>query len=208
LAKRRQIENPLGLVVLAYLSQGPTHPYELSSMLAERDGARSVRFSHGSVYAVIRQLERAGFIAALETTREGRRPERTSFCLTDSGSEELTSWLSNLIQEPQPEYPQFLTALSLVAALPPSTAVELLSRRLSHLAAARAEICAFVSDTLATGVNPIFLIEEEFRLALLDAEVDFVRRFIDQITEKKTEWSRQWAEFHGEETPAGEQEKR
>jgi hypothetical protein len=53
-------------------------------------------------------------------------------------------------------------------------------------------------------VPRLFLIEEEYRLALLDAESSFVERFIGQITDPETGWGPQWARFHGEPVPAAE----
>ena len=50
----------------------------------------------------------------------------------------------------------------------------------------------------------LFLIEEEYRLALLDAESAFVERFIGQITDPETGWGPLWAGFHGEPFPAAE----
>ena len=61
---RRKVRNPLGLAVMSYLLQRPMHPYELSRTLREHGDDRSIRFNHGSLYMVVGQLERAGFIAA------------------------------------------------------------------------------------------------------------------------------------------------
>jgi hypothetical protein len=41
------------------------------------------------------------------------------------------------------------------------------------------------------------MVEEEYRLALLEAETLFVERFIAQITDPDNGWGRPWAEFHG-----------
>ena len=55
-----------------------------------------------------------------------------------------------------------------------------------------------IDNTLAADVHPLLLVEEEYRLALLDAESAFVERFIEQITHPETGWGRLWAEFHGD----------
>ena len=198
MASRRKVNNLLALAVLSYLTEGPKHPYELSRSLREQGDDRSIKFNHGSLYMVVRQLAKAGFIVEQETTREGQRPERTVYALTDAGRNELRDWLRELVEEPQHEYPQFVAALSLIAALPPSEVVELLSRRLGRLAEQRAEIRELIDKTLAGGVHPLFMVEEEYRLALLDAESVFVERFIERITHPETGWGRLWAEFHGE----------
>ena len=198
MAEKRRVGNLLGLAVLSYLSRAPMHPYELGRTLRENGDARSVKFNPGSLYMVFRQLAKAELIAEQETSREGQRPERTVYALTDAGRRELRDWLRELVADPQPEYPYFVTALSLIAALPPAEVVELLGGRLTRLAEQRAEIRDLVDLTVAGGVHPLFLVEEEFRLSLLEAESAFVQRFIEQITDPDTGWERPWAQFHSQ----------
>jgi len=206
MAKKRKVGNLLALAVLSYLTQRPMHPYELGRTLREHGDARSIRYNHGSLYMVVQQLAKAGFITELETTRDGARPERTVYALTDAGRRELRDWLGELVQEPQHEYPQFVAALSLIAALPPSEVVELLGRRLGRLATQRAEIRHLIDRTVAAGVHPLFLVEEDYRLALLEAESAFVERFIEQITHPETGWGRPWAQAHSETAPTNERQ--
>jgi DNA-binding PadR family transcriptional regulator len=196
----RRVGNLLALAVLAYLTRQPMHPYELGRTLRQNDDARSIRFNHGSLYMVIGQLERAGFIVPHETTREGRRPERTVYALTDAGRRELLGWMRELVEVPQHEYPHFVAALSLIAALPPGAVVELLRGRLSRLAENRGQLRAHIDGAVAGGLHPLFMVEEEYRLALVEAEAAFVERFIDQIEQPETGWGRTWAAFHEEET--------
>lgn len=206
MAKQRKVSNLLGLAVLSYLIQRPMHPYELSRTLRENGDARSIKFNHGSLYMVVGQLARAGFVSEVETSREGQRPERTVYALTDAGREELRDWLRELVEEPRHEYPQFVAALSFISALPPGDVLVLLRRRLDRLAQQRAEAQTLVDQTLAAGVPELFLVEEQYRLALLDADASFVRRFIERMTDPDNGWGRQWAEFHGESPPAPERQ--
>ena len=127
MASNRKVGNLLALAVLSYLSQQPMHPYQLGRSLRENGDARSIKFNHGSLYMVVGQLAKAGFISARETNREGQRPERTVYALTAAGRAELRDWLRELI-----------------------------------------------GTSLASGVPELFLIEEEYRLILLDAEAAFV----------------------------------
>ncbi|HKA98111.1 MAG TPA: PadR family transcriptional regulator, partial [Streptosporangiaceae bacterium] len=206
MAKKRKVSNLLALAVLSYLTQRPMHPYELGRTLRDHGDARSIKFNHGSLYMVVQQLERAGFITQQETSREGQRPERTVYALTEAGRHELHDWLRELVEEPQHEYPHFVAALSLIAALPPDEVLSLLRRRLARLAEQRAEIRAMIDGTLAQGVPELFLIEEEYRLTMLDAESSFVERFIGQITDPETGWGPLWAEFHGQTAPSDERQ--
>jgi DNA-binding PadR family transcriptional regulator len=194
---RRKVGNLLALAVMSYLTQGPMHPYELGRMLRDNADTRSIKFNHGSLYMVVQQLAKAGFIAEQETTRDGQRPERTVYAITDSGRRELRDWLRELVGEPEHEYPHFVAALSLIAALPPDEAVDLLRGRRRRLAEQSAEIRELIDQTLARGVHPLFLVEEEYRLDLLEAESAFVERFVERITHPETGWAGPWAAFHG-----------
>ncbi len=196
MAKRRKVGNLLALAVLSYLTQRPMHPYELGRTLRDNGDARSIKFNHGSLYMVVEQLGKAGYVVAQETSREGQRPERTVYALTDAGRRELRDWLRELVERPEHGYPPFVAALSLIAALPPDEVVELLGRRQELLAAERAGIRRLIDTTVAGGVHPLFLVEEEYRLALLDAESEFVAGFIARITDPKDGWGPLWAQFH------------
>lgn len=196
MAKKRKVANPLALAVMSYLRQQPMHPYELGRTLIENGDARSIKYNHGSLYAVVRQLTSAGFIVEKETSREGQRPERTVYALTDAGQQELDAWLRKLVEEPEHEYPAFGTALSLIGALPPDQAVALLRSRMEHLAHSQAETRELIEQSLARGVAGLFLVEEEYRLAQSEMESSFVDDLIKRITDPATEWVRSWADFH------------
>ena len=200
MTQKREVGNLLALAVMSYLSQQPMHPYELGRTLREHGDARSIKFNHGSLYMVVGQLAKAGYITELETSREGQRPERTVYALTDAGRAEFSDWLRELVAEPQQEYPHFVAALSMIAALPPGEVVALLRERLARLHEARAEIRSLIDTTLANGVPELFLVEEQYRLALLVAETEFVEEFIGKITSPQTGWGAEWARFHDQGT--------
>lgn len=200
--EKRKVSNLLALAVLSYLTQRPMHPYELGRTLREHGDERSIKFNHGSLYMVVGQLEKAGFVRAESTDREGQRPERTVYALTDAGRAELGDWLRELVAEPQHEYPQFVSALSLIAALPPDDVLALLRRRLELLVPIRDEISELIASTVAQGVPALFMLEEEYRLALLGAEASFVEQLVGRLTDYSTDWVRMWAEFHHAPVPA------
>ncbi len=203
MAGRRKVGNLLALAVLSYLTHRPMHPYELGRMLRDNGDERSIRFNHGSLYMVVQQLTRAGFITELETSRDGRRPERTVYGLTELGRQEQQAWLRGLVEEPQHEYPQLVAALSLIGALTSDEALELLRRRVERLVDQRAEIRQLIDSALGQGVHGLFLVEEEYRLAVLDAERAFVERLVETIAEPETGWARVWAELNGRSQTSG-----
>jgi DNA-binding PadR family transcriptional regulator len=74
-------------------------------------------------------LQRAGWIQPTETAREGRRPERTVYSLTEDGSRRFRDRLRELIAEPTGEYSSFEAGLSFMHQLSRGEATELLRLR-------------------------------------------------------------------------------
>jgi DNA-binding PadR family transcriptional regulator len=77
--------NPLALAVLALLFERPMHPYEMAATLKQRHKQDSIKLRYGSLYSVIDLLVARSLIQAKETSRDGRRPERTVYGLTTPG---------------------------------------------------------------------------------------------------------------------------
>jgi DNA-binding PadR family transcriptional regulator len=194
-AKRRKVANPLALAVLAELLLGPLHPYEIGRRLKEHGKDRNIKYNRSSLYMVVEQLTKAGFIAEQETVRDTQRPERTVYALSDEGREELYDWLRELVAQPWHEYPQFGVALSLLSVLSPTEAVELLGERLAALGQEIDEIRATVRTAADAGVAWVFLVEEEYRLAVLDAESRFVTGLIESL--KQPDYVREWQRIFG-----------
>src|ERR671916_2322205 len=92
MATERKVSNPLALAVLALLYERPMHPYEMVSVMRERGKHESVRLRYSSLYSVVEALEREALILPLETVREGRRPERTVYGLTEAGRGGVLGW--------------------------------------------------------------------------------------------------------------------
>jgi DNA-binding PadR family transcriptional regulator len=196
--KRRKVANPLALAVLAELVMEPMHPYEMGRRLKEHGKDRDIKYTRSSLYMVVEQLRKAGFIAERETVRDTQRPERTVYALTDEGRAELYDWMRELVSVPRHEYPHFGVALSLLGVLPPAEAVELLNRRVEALTAEAAEIRATTAKATAEGVAWLFLIEEEYRLTVLDAERGFVTKLVKSL--EQPEYIRAWQEILGGKT--------
>ena len=173
--------NPLALAVLAFLFERPMHPYEIGVLLKQRNKEDSIKFRYGSLYTVIDLLLKRGYIAARESSREGRRPERTVYELTPAGSDELHVWMADLIGQPGKEYPQFEAALCLLPVLPPDEVLALLRRRLELIEDNCAIVSRQIEQAKTANFPPLFLIESEYRLALMQAERQFVAQLVGRI---------------------------
>jgi DNA-binding PadR family transcriptional regulator len=197
----RAVNNLLGLAVLSYLTERPMHAYELNRTLKDRDAARTFKLSYGALYGVVRQLAGAGLIRAVGTGQRGRLPRHTVYELTDAGRAEMRAWLTELLSQPQYEYPAFAAALSLVAVLPPDEVTGLLRTRLGHINSATAEIRGQRDAAVAAGVHPMFLVEDDYRIALLEAEAAFITTFTSKIEDPGSGWSGPWRAHHAGRDP-------
>jgi len=193
---RSRQQNPLALAVLALLFERPMHPYEMAATMRERHKEDSIKLRYGSLYTVVEALHREGMIAPQETSRDGRRPERTTYTITDSGRAELTAWMSDLLRRPVKEYPQFMAALSLLPVLPPDAVVALLTERLQHLDLGIQTRRGALDGVLKAGLPPLFLVEGDFELALMAAERRFVAELVARIAKDPAELAPIWPEFH------------
>jgi DNA-binding PadR family transcriptional regulator len=198
----RTVTNLLGLAVLSYLTERPMHAYELNRLLKDRDAAQTFRLSYGALYGVVRQLAEAGLIRASGTGQRGRLPKHTVYELTDAGRAGMRAWLAELLSEPRHEYPAFAAALSLMAVLPLDEVADLLRTRLARVVSATVAIRGQRDATVATGVHPVFLIEDDYRIALLEAEAAFITALIGKIDEPGG-WSEQWREHQATGGPGG-----
>src|SRR5919197_352764 len=161
---KRKISNPLALAVLSLLVERPMHPYEMSSTMRERVKEASIKLNYGSLYSVVDSLVRHGLIEVHETVREGRRPERTVYSITEAGRTELVDWLSELLSIPVKEYTQFEAALSLMPVLPPDDVVRLLEIRQSRLDVEIVGLEATMDEMVKQGLPEIFGIEGDYML--------------------------------------------
>jgi DNA-binding PadR family transcriptional regulator len=189
-------KNPLALAVLVCLAERPMHPYEAAATLRQRQKHESVRLNYGSLYAVVASLEKRKLIAPLGTERTGRRPERTVYSLTPAGRIELQDWLTELISTPVKDYTSFEAALSFLPTLPPDDVASLLRERAEHLE--REIVQARASRELAEKqqVPRLAWVEEEFRIVLREAELDYVRALAEEIANGTLDGVRWWTSIH------------
>jgi DNA-binding PadR family transcriptional regulator len=176
----RKVSNLLGLAVLATLAERPMHRYEMATVIRDRGKDRQLAVKWGSLYTVVDNLARHGFIAVVGTDRDGARPERTIYRITDAGVAELQDWARELLAEPGPDADPFVAGLSVLAALSPDEAAELLDHRARALTDQVEGMRRQLVDESAQ-IPRIFVIEDEYALARLDAELAWVTRLRDEL---------------------------
>jgi DNA-binding PadR family transcriptional regulator len=171
------------------------YPYEMAVKLRERGKDNAIKINWGSFYTVVQNLEKHGFIEAVEVAREGRQPERTTYQITDAGRAELMDWLRELLAVPEREHTSFEAALSESAVLPPDELIDLLRQRLAALEQANGQLQDEL-ETIRAQIPRLFLIESEYYQALRRAEEEWVRGLVKEFTDGTFPGLDAWRRFH------------
>ncbi|GAA0959982.1 PadR family transcriptional regulator [Virgisporangium aurantiacum] len=197
MAKRRKVGNLLALALLAGLREKPMHPYEMATLLRERGKEFSIKIQWGSLYTVVQNLEKHGFVEAVDTTRQGKRPERTVYAITAAGRAELDDWMCELLAEPRQEFTAYEAALSNAGVLAPDTVIDLLRRRIAALDAVVRDGREELTKAMET-VPRLFLVEGEYKLAMAEAEANWTRSLLTELVDGTMPSMDVWRRYHQE----------
>jgi DNA-binding PadR family transcriptional regulator len=166
------------LVILWLLSEQPLHGYRIKRILDEG----SLRFwfpvETGSIYAVLRTLERAGFVETEVVEREGKRPERTRFRITREGRRHYEALLRRAWREPARPVDDIDLALAARPDLEEEETVALLEERVAALRERLDEL-----NLLATSAPAPEMVER--RRVLTRAELEWAEALLEKEHERK-----------------------
>jgi DNA-binding PadR family transcriptional regulator len=179
---------PLGLSVLALLAERPMHAYEMYQTLIQRAEDRLVKVRPGSLYHVVDRLAGQSLIRATGTDREGNRPERTTYDITEEGNLALTEQVAEMLATPVNEYPQFPLAMGLAHNLPKNTVLDLLERRLIGLRAELDFIETGLRDVREKAIEPKFWVDLTFQKTAVQAEIDWIGTFRADLASGTIAW--------------------
>ena len=195
MAKRRKVGNLLALSLLSLLAQQPMYPYEMAQTLRIRGKDQNFKVNWGSLYTVVANLEKNGFIVESGTEREGRQPERTTYQIAESGRAELRDWLAELLSVPGDERGGFVAALSEAGILPPDVVISLLTTRLATLDKENDRQQADLR-LYAERLPRVLLIEGEFQLAMRVAQATWLRGLLEEMNAGTISGMDGWRHLH------------
>jgi DNA-binding PadR family transcriptional regulator len=192
-ARRSAVAQPssLGLLVLWQLFDGPKHVYGLQKLFEHEGKDRVVNLrSRASLYQTIERLMRLGLVEVHGVVRSEGYPDRILYAITDSGREAARVWLRQMLSQAGGEYPEFIAAVSVLFGLEPEDARRQLELRERALTAELDETVALI------GADPqlprLFVLEEEYRRAVLEGELAWLRGVIEDLRAGRLTWSEQW----------------
>ncbi|MBV8349842.1 MAG: PadR family transcriptional regulator [Mycolicibacterium sp.] len=165
----------LGMSVLGLLRDRPVHGYEMFQTLAARHGDHVPKVRPGSLYHLVYRLTDEKLIRRAGTCRNGNRPERTTYELTDAGVAAVTERVRELVAHPAGEIDKFASALAEVHRLAPATTAEALRHRIRVLKRSAGELRALGATP---GGHPVAL---DYLLSTTAALIDWLRRFVDTL---------------------------
>ena len=183
---------PLAIAVLQLLVERPRHPYEMQQCIRDRALDHVIKVKGGSLYHTVERLHLGGLIEPVDTHREGRRPERTVYAITEAGEDELSTWIFETLSRPAQEFPQFGAALAMMHTIDAEQAVAQLNRRAVALDAEVAGLRATVAHLDRAGLQRLHVVEVEYTIAIRLAEREWVAGLIDDIRSGALEWACGW----------------
>ncbi|MEV0294624.1 PadR family transcriptional regulator [Nocardia sp. NPDC050710] len=198
MATKRKVNNLLALAVLSVIIEGPMHRYEIASKLRERGKDRDMDIKWGSLYTVVQNMEKAGFLEMVGSERDGARPERVIYRITEAGRDEMADWTRELIASPEPELNRFTAGLGVSGVLPPDEVIALLGTRIAaleqNITSMRAELATLRKQKLPR----LFVIETEYGVAMSEAEAAWARSWRDELVSGTFPDLGFWRRMHAE----------
>lgn len=144
-----------------------------------------MRPPHGSV----ERLAAQGLIEPVETSREGRRPERTVYRITDAGRDAAHRRLADVLSTPVEEHPLFNAGLAFVNLLPEDEVVLHLQARRNALEFLLGGHLNAYEALRERGVERYRLLDMELNIARVRTELEYVRALVDDLAEGRLTWA-------------------
>ncbi|MFF7291256.1 PadR family transcriptional regulator [Microbacterium sp. NPDC008134] len=178
---------PMGVMVLALLREGDMHPYEMVRLLRARHDDRLLTITNGTLYHTVARLQKTGLIDEIGIDRDGNRPERTTYTLTDAGRDTVIAWVRRELPCVDRET-DFRIALAESHNLERDDVTALLRERRDALVEAHTMHRDGLAKAHAKGVPPQVLVEVERQEALLDAELRWLDTLLTRLDGDELRW--------------------
>ena len=179
---------PLAVAALALLAEGPTHPYEMYQTLVMRSEDRLVKVRPGSLYHTVDRLARQGLVRATGTEREGNRPERTTYEITEEGTLALGERVADIIATPVNEFPEFPLGLGEAHNLPLETVIDLLRKRVGLLRADIALLDDGIRRVTAKELPAKYWLDVRYLRTMAEADASALEALIDDLDSGSISW--------------------
>lgn len=178
---------PMGVMVLALLRESDMHPYEMVRLLRARHDDRLLTITNGTLYHTVSRLQKNGLIDEIGIDRDGNRPERTTYTLTDTGRDAVIAWVRQELPRVDRET-DFRIALAEAHNLEREDVRSLLQQRRAALVDSHDMHRRGLDKARAKGVPAQVLVEIEREEVLLEAELRWLDALLTRLDGDDLPW--------------------
>jgi DNA-binding PadR family transcriptional regulator len=160
----------------------PVHGYDVRRELLSWPADRCANVQPGSIYHALRKLTGEGLLREVATEQVGARPARTTYEVTEKGSEEFETLLRGLWWQLHESPDPFTAAFSFLPALPRQEAAAALRNRAMLLRANNESLRAAMESDWMRRSKPVH-VSWMFELWLVrsEAEVAWCERIAERV---------------------------
>jgi DNA-binding PadR family transcriptional regulator len=173
------------LVILGLLRDQPLYGYELKQIIEEQMGDwTSIAF--GSVYFALGKLSEEGLIEKVATKKEGNRPSRSIYQITQEGRAEFLRLLREVWGGLEREYFAIDIGLAFMNALPQDEIKGYLHKRLAQLGGILHYLGSHEQEQMTQPDIPSSAVAIfEHSRAHLEAELSWTKEMLEKIEQGK-----------------------
>jgi DNA-binding PadR family transcriptional regulator len=180
--------SPMAIAALGLLAERPMHPYEMYQLLLEREEHSVLKVRPGTLYHTVDRLARDGLVRPLHTEREGNRPERTTFEITEPGRRELSRRLLEMLSAPAREYPEFPLAISEAHNLSATQVIACLRTRIQALRDEERHVEERFAALGTPDVPRLYWLNVDYDRAVRAAQLAWLQRIVDELESGELPW--------------------
>lgn len=188
MASSKQPLTALAMAVLELLHERPMHPYEMTQVMRQRRTDRRVKLRPGSLYHTVERLEAQHFLEVVDTQRQGRRPERTVYGITEIGRDTFAEQAREMLATLAPGYPPYPVALAAGTELSREDFLEQLGIRVMNLRQQLAADQVAVDHLLGAGLNRMYWIDFAYVNHQRKSELEWTEKLIEDLETGRIPW--------------------
>lgn len=172
------------LAILSLLTEQPRHGYAIEQVIEERGMRDWTDVGFSSIYYVLKKLEGNGWVERRVESSQTRGPARTVYHVTPAGFAAWHAATYESLSVPQPVHSPFLLGLSNLPSLSPAEVRQALTTYRERLMERRNHVYSRWDrerEHAPYFVQAMF----EWSVTLLEAEIQWLDRFICQYIQKE-----------------------
>jgi DNA-binding PadR family transcriptional regulator len=168
------------LAILSLIVETPRHGYQIEQVIEQRGMREWTEIGFSSIYYILKKLEKNGWVQSQVET-EGRGPARKVYHVTAEGLEAWQEATLQALSSPAGRHIPLMMGLSNLPGLPRQQAIAALRQYSARLIGQRdhIRIRRHQQASLPYFVDAMF----DLSLTLIEAELQWVERFVDQLRE-------------------------